>query len=98
MILGHTILKKQNSLEHSIRFNFAEKDFEVLVVETADETYVAECLWIHGRGMIEVDIPDFFGKGFSSDIFSMIYNEVEKAAKQDAEEDEDEDDGDELID
>lgn len=85
--MGHTILKKQNSFEHTFRFDFAGKDFEVLVVETADETYVAECLWIHGRGMVEVDIPDFFGKGFSHDVFSMIYEEVENAAKN-AEEDE----------
>jgi hypothetical protein len=38
-----------------------------------------------GRGSVEIDIPDYFGKGFSSEVFSLIYNKVDKTYKEDEE-------------
>lgn len=83
MILAHTITDfDSGKKEHSIAFEFESKNFEVVVVEDDNQTYVAESYLMMGRGSVEIDIPDFFGKGFSSEVFSLIYNKVDSAAKE----------------
>lgn len=83
MILAHAITDLENEKkEHAISFEFENKNFEVVVVEDENQTYVAEAYLMFGRGSVEIDIPDFFGKGFSSEVFSFIYNKVDSTYKE----------------
>lgn len=86
MILTHSITTLKNSNEHAILFEFAGKTFEALIVDTVDETYVAECLLLDKMQQpIEIDIPAFFGTGFSGEIYRLLYDRVHE---KDDEEDE----------
>lgn len=79
MILAHAITDiEDGKKEHAIAFEFENKNFEVVVIEDHNQTYVAEAYLMFGRGSVEIDIPDFFGKGFSSEVFSLIYSHLEK--------------------
>jgi hypothetical protein len=83
MILAHAITDLEHGKkEHAIAFEFESKKFEVVVLEDDDQTYIAESYLMMGRGSVEIDIPDYFGKGFSSEVFSLIYNKVDMTAKQ----------------
>lgn len=83
MILAHSITDLEHEKkEHAIAFEFENKNFEVVVVEDDNQTYVAEAYLMFGRGSVEIDIPDFFGKGFSSEVFSLIYNKVDSTYKE----------------
>jgi hypothetical protein len=86
IILAHSITDFENGRkEHAIAFEFQNKNFEVIVVEEDNQTYVAESYLMFGRGSVEIDIPDFFGKGFSSEVFSFIYNKVDSSFKEEEE-------------
>ena len=86
IILAHSITDFENGRkEHAIAFEFQSKNFEVIVVEEDNQTYVAESYLMFGRGSVEIDIPDFFGKGFSSEVFSFIYNKVDSSFKEEEE-------------
>jgi hypothetical protein len=76
-ILTKSITTKSNGKEYALVFEFGGKKFEALIVEAADQTYISECHWLHGRGLIEIDILEFFGVGFSSDIHAMLYHAIE---------------------
>jgi hypothetical protein len=83
IILAHAITDiESGKKEHSIAFEFESKNFEVVVIEDNNATYVAESYLMMGRGSVEIDIPDYFGKGFSSEVFSLIYNKVDKTYKE----------------
>lgn len=76
MILAHSITKYQKYFEHAILFEFGGKSFEVLIVDSNDETYVSEAFLLEkGQQPIEIEIPKFFG-GFATDIYKMLYDRV----------------------
>lgn len=89
MIITHSVTRTASGYDHAIVFEFGNKKFEANVIETADETYVDQCFWLHIMGAIEIDIPAFFGTGFSSDIYQMIYEAIET-------DDEDESEGEDV--
>lgn len=83
IILAHAITDLEHEKkEHIIVFEFENKKFEVVIIEDDNQTYVAEAYLMFGRGSVEIDIPDFFGKGFSSEVFSFIYNKVDSTYKE----------------
>ena len=78
MILAHSITDFENGKkEHAISFDFESKNFEAVVIEEDNQTYISEIYLMFGRGSVEIDIADFFGKGFSNEVFSLIYNKVD---------------------
>jgi hypothetical protein len=86
MILAHAITDLENEKkEHAIAFEFENKNFEVIVIEDNNQTYVAESYLMYGRGSVEIDIPDYFGKGFSSEVFSLIYSKIDNRLEDDEE-------------
>ena len=87
MILAHSITDFENGKkEHAISFDFESKNFEAVVIEEDNQTYISEIYLMFGRGSVEIDIPDFFGKGFSNEVFSLIYNKVDSSYKEEEEE------------
>lgn len=87
MILAHAITDMEDGKkEHAIAFEFENKNFEVVVIEDHNQTYVAESYLMFGRGSVEIDIPDFFGKGFSSEVFSLIYSKIDNTSEDEEDE------------
>jgi len=81
MVLAHSITNLESGKrEHALAFEFENKNFEVVVIEDDNQTYVAESYLMMGRGSVEIDIPDFFGKGFASEVFSLIYHKVDNTS------------------
>jgi hypothetical protein len=77
--LAHSVMILGNgSREHSIMFEFGLKYFEAVVVEKADASYVAECMLLKNNEIIEIDIPTFFGSGYSPDIFAFLYAQADE--------------------
>lgn len=91
MVLSHSVTTFENHKEHAMMFQFENKTFEAVVIDKENESFVAYCYWIHKQRQIEIDIPEFFGKGFSSGVHSLLYDYIEKEEDED-EIDEDEDD------
>lgn len=77
-ILNHEYkhIKKINTYYHVVNFSFDQESFIALVIENEEITSVVQCTDRHDQK--EIDIPTYFGKGFSSKIYTLIYNQVEK--------------------
>jgi hypothetical protein len=87
MILAHAITNMQDDKkEHAIAFEFGNKNFEVVVIEENNQTYVAESYLMFGRGSVEIDIPEYFGRGFSHEVFSFIYSKADNISNEEDEE------------
>lgn len=68
----------EGGFEHIVTFEFEGKQFTAYVYETVDETFVQDCFYLVPLGnRLAIDIPKFFGS-FSSDVFSFIYNNIQK--------------------
>ena len=63
------------SFVHHIIFEVDAIVFEAYVYEDKNETYVKFCF--ESLTKKAVDIPEYFGKGFSSKVFSLIYDSLE---------------------
>lgn len=63
------------SFVHHVVFEVDAIVFEAYVFEDKNETYVQFCT--EKLTKEPVDIPTYFGKGFSSKVFDLIYNNLE---------------------
>jgi hypothetical protein len=64
------------SFVHHIKFEVDEEIFEAYVYEDKNETYVKFCF--ESLTKKPVDIPAYFGKGFASKVFNLIYNNLKE--------------------
>jgi hypothetical protein len=76
-VLTHNIIKtlEENQIAHLVHFEFVGKEFCAYVLEDLETTYVDRCYTLQDE---DIDIPTYFGTGFSSQIYSLIYNQVDK--------------------
>lgn len=74
-ILSHKIeqVTTQKESTHTLHFEFMGKKFKAVVVNNPEITYVAKCYDPENN---EIDIPIYFGTGFSHDIFVLILDSV----------------------
>lgn len=72
-------LNEDRAYEHLINFEFAGENFEAIVRENKEITYVRKCYDSQNR---EIDIPLYFGKGFSSNIFTLLLDHTETVYKK----------------
>lgn len=64
------------SFVHHVMFEVDAIIFEAYVYEDKNETYVKFCF--ESLTKKAVDIPEYFGKGFSSKVYSLIYNNIKE--------------------
>lgn len=64
---------EENQFAHTVHFEFMGKDFIAYVIENQELTYIERCYDFQDG---DIDIPTYFGTGFSDDIFTMILNKV----------------------
>lgn len=65
-----------NSFVHHVKFEVDEIIFEAYVAEDKDETYIKFCF--ESLTKKPVDIPVYFGKGFASKVFNLIYDNIKE--------------------
>jgi len=63
------------SFVHHVKFEVEAIVFEAYVFEDKNETYVKFCA--ESLTKKPVDIPEYFGKGFASKVFNLIYDALE---------------------
>ena len=64
---------EENQRAHTIHFEFMEKEFIAYVIENPETTHIERCYDFKDE---DIDIPTYFGTGFSHDIFTMIFDQV----------------------
>jgi hypothetical protein len=80
---GHSKSRHQEYL-HMLRFSFENQIFEAYVVETKSQTFVRDCHHNYDEGnnlSNKIDIPEFFGKGFSDQVFKFIFANIKEQLK-----------------
>lgn len=77
-LIETSFVQVPTGFEHTIIFEFEQRQFRALVVETQDETFVQDCFHVIPMGnLVVIDIPKYFGS-FKSDVFTFIYDNVQK--------------------
>jgi hypothetical protein len=64
------------SFVHHVIFEVDAIVFEAYVAEDKNETYIKFCF--ESATKKAVDIPAYFGKGFASKVFSLIYDNIKE--------------------
>jgi hypothetical protein len=55
--------------------------FEAWIYEDDDITYVRSCELVKRNESIEIDIPEYFGRSLSSDVYTLLYNSLKDAVE-----------------
>ena len=61
---------------HRVTFEFEERSFLALVIETVNETFIRDCFEIR-ENLFPIDIPKYFGE-FRNDVFKFIYDNIQR--------------------
>ena len=72
------IKKSETIYIHSVDFTFEHESFLVTIQETEEETVILQCL---KRDWRLVDIPTYFGEGFSLKVQNVLFSCVEPGFK-----------------
>jgi hypothetical protein len=66
-----------------VRFIFENRNFEAGIIATEDTTYIDKCYWLLDIArIVEIDIPTYFGTGFSGGVYTMLFGSLEKLNKE----------------
>ena len=84
-LIEYTVNKSEefNEALHYIYFTFEGVKFKAVVAENPNETYVQDAFINRNHPQFEnyyqvIDIPNFFGTGFSSYVFNFIYSNIKE--------------------
>jgi len=73
IIEANTTKQSKEVYFHTISFNFAGENFVATIRETDQDTTIIECLH---EDWTKIDIPEYFGKGFSARVQAMLYDSI----------------------
>ena len=75
-------IKNQELFIHSLHFEFAGKEFRAIAHDDEVMTNIAACYEEDDIFYTDIDIPTYFGKGFSSEIYDFLYAAVEEIDRE----------------
>ena len=61
---------------HRVTFEFYERTFVALVVETTNETLIRDCFEVR-ENLMPIDIQRYFGE-FKNDVYTFIYDNIQR--------------------
>jgi hypothetical protein len=77
MNLVETTYKQiETGFEHTVKFEFEDRTFFAVVIETVDETYIRDVYQVLDN-LFPIDIPKYFGE-FKSEVYTFIYDNIQR--------------------
>jgi hypothetical protein len=75
-LIETTYKTTEGGFEHTVQFEFEERQFIAFINETPDELFIRDCFLVLDN-FFPIDIPKYFGE-FKGEVYTFIYDNVSR--------------------